>query len=167
MTINTQGNKEGQNIETTTFNYIYPPNARTQEQLDIMINQEFNNLDPLDPEVIDQEILFSTNYWYISKNWFPYERAEEQFLIASLHPIYRIEDMSPEMWLDLQSIWITLKEEFNISGGGLGFRFGDSALSGASLTRLHCHIIMPKEEAKTKFSIGGRRELKRGLVLHK
>ncbi len=149
------------------YNYIYPPNARGQEQLDIMVNLENNGLDPLDPEVIDQEILFSTDYWYISKNRFPYEGVEQQFLIVSLYPIYKIEDMSGEMWMDLQNVWIRLKEEYNVSGGALGFRFGNPSLSGASLTRLHCHLIMPKIDEKIKFSIGGRQCLKRGLVLHK
>lgn len=149
----------------SNFKYIYPPNARKQEQLDIMIKQEMNGIDPLSSDVIDQNILFKTNCWYVSENRFPYEGVEHQFLVVSLNPVYRIEDMNQEMWNELINIWLKLTADFNIPGGALCFRFGNPALSGASLTRLHAHLIVPKENAKTRFSIGGRKTLKRELKI--
>lgn len=145
------------------YRFIYPPNARNQEQLDIMMHQEEIGKDPLALEVIDQEILFCTNYWHVSRNRFPYEGVEHQFLITALNPVYRLEDMTQEMWVDLNQIWLRLTVEFNVPGGALCFRFGDPSLSGASLKRLHVHLIGPKEEHKTKFTIGGKKELKKGL----
>ena len=35
-----------------------------------------------------------------------------------------------------------------MTGGAFCMRFGDPARSGASLTRLHAHIIMPAEGEK-------------------
>ena len=154
-----------QKIESTKYKYIYPANARTQEQLDIMMDMEGKNIDPLAPETINQEILFTTDYWYISRNKFPYEGVEHQFLIISRYPVYRIEDMSNEMWQDLEKIWKKLAIDYNIPGGALCFRFGDPSLSGATLKRLHAHIIMPKVDNKTKFNIGGHKALKKGLYL--
>ncbi len=148
-----------------SFQYIYPPNARHQEQLDIMMNLEGQNKDPLDPEIIEQEILYMTDYWYISPNRFPYAGVEQQFLIIARNPIYKKEDITKEMWLDLQNIVLDLSAKYNIPGGALCFRFGDPALSGASLKRLHAHLIQPKEENQTKFTIGGHKMLKKGLVL--
>lgn len=149
------------------YKYIYPPNAKKQEQLDIMMDLESKGLDPLDIEYIDQDILFKTDYWYVSENRFPYDEVERQFLIASLHPVYKIDDMSEEMWSDLKSIWIRLETDYNIPGGALCFRFGDPALSNASLKRLHAHVIMPKHDDnkrhKVSFSIGGHKELREGL----
>lgn len=147
------------------FKYVYLPNARKQEQLDIMVNQEINGIDPLSPDIIDQEILFKTKHWYVSRNRFPYEGVEHQFLVASLEPVYKIEDMGEEMWNELSNIWLKLTKDFNIPGGALCFRFGDPALSGASLTRLHAHLIVPRENSKTKFSIGGRRVLRKELKI--
>jgi hypothetical protein len=69
------------------------------------MKMEANGKDPLDPEVINQEILFKTDYWYVSKNEFPYEGIDQQFLIASLNPIYSMENMPKEMWIDLRNIW--------------------------------------------------------------
>lgn len=156
-------------IETdmNSFKYIYPPNARYQEQLDIMMNLENQDKDPLAPEYIDQPILYFTNYWYVSQNRFPYEGVEAQFLIVAKNPIYKKEDMPVEMWAELQKIWDDLTKDYSLNGGALCFRFGDQGLSGASLKRLHAHLIIPKENTKVKFSMGGRRELKEGLVLGK
>ena len=149
------------------FKFIYPPNARNQEQLDIMIAKEENGEDPLDPEVIDQEILQVRNNWYITKNRFPHQGTGEQFLIVSKNPIYSIEDINEEMWKELEEIWLYLIKEYNLSGGALCFRYGDPALSGSSLKRLHAHVIMPDLEGKIRFPIGGHSELKSGLVLKK
>ena len=139
-------------FDFSQYKYIYPPNARGQEQLNIMLNMEAANKDPMAPEYIDQEILFQTKYWHVSNNRFPYEGAEQQFLIVAVNPIYKLEDISPEMWLDLK-------------GGALVFRFGNFDRSGASLTRVHCHIIQPQEGAKVRPAIGGRKFLKEGLHL--
>lgn len=147
------------------YKYIYPPNAREQEQLDIMLRMEAEDKDPMAPEYIDQEILFQTDHWHVSKNRFPYEGAELQFLIVAMAPVYHMEDVTPEMWLDLQQIWRKLVDEYHLEGGAFVMRFGNPARSGASLTRVHCHLIMPELGAKVKPSIGGKTELKEGLHL--
>ena len=38
------------------YKYIYPPNAREQEQLDIMVEMEAADKDPMAEENVDQEI---------------------------------------------------------------------------------------------------------------
>ncbi len=152
-------------LEVPEYKYIYPPNARDQEQLDIMLRMETEDKDPMAPEHIEQEILFQTDFWHVSNNRFPYAGAEKHFLVVSMQPIYHLEDMPVEMWMDLLAVWKRLIEEYHLEGGGLCFRFGDPAKSGASLTRLHCHIFMPKEGEKVKPSIGGRKELKEGLTV--
>lgn len=149
------------------YKYIYPPNARHQEQLDIMLDMEQQDKDPMDPEYIDQEILFKTDHWHVSNNRFPYEGAEKQFLIVAMGPVYQLNDISSEMWDDLRKIWLKLKDEYSLDGGGLCMRFGNPAKSGASLTRVHAHIIMPKDGEKVKFGIGGRKELREGLTIKK
>lgn len=165
LNINTNNNSF--EYDFSKYKYVYLPNARRQEQLDIMISQENDGIDPLDPNVIDQEIIFKTKHWYISENRFPYDGVEHQFLITSYNPVYKIEDMNSEMWEELSRIWIKLKNEYGLNGGAMCFRFGDPSLSGASLTRLHAHIIVPKENNKAKFNIGGSKTLKKGLVIKK
>ena len=76
-----------------------------------MLDFENKGIDPMDPKYIEQEILFSTNHWFISNNRFPYEGVDKQFLIVSKNLIYKIEDISLEMWEDLQKIWLYLKDK--------------------------------------------------------
>lgn len=147
------------------YKYIYPPNAREQEQLDIMLEMEDQDKDPMAPEYIDQEILFMTDFWHVSRNRFPYKGAADQFLIVAKDGVYDMNDISPEMWLDLQKIWQKIVHDYKLDGGGICMRFGDPAKSGASLTRVHCHIIMPEKDEKVRFGIGGKAELKEGLHL--
>lgn len=150
------------------YKYIYPPNARDQEQLDIMLKMEAAGKDPMAVENVDQnaqKILFQTEYWHVSENRYPRAGSKISFLVVAVGPVYEIEEISPEMWLDLQKIWQRLVKEYNIAGGGICMRFGDPAKSGASLTRLHAHIIMPEDGEKVRFPIGGRAELKEGLHL--
>lgn len=147
------------------YKYIYPPNAREQEQLDIMLRMEAEDKDPMAPEYIEQKILFQTDYWHISKNRFPYAGADKHFLVVTTQPVYDVKDLTPEMWLDLHKVWLKLIGEYGLDGGAMCFRFGDPAKSGASLTRLHCHMIEPKAGEKVKPPIGGKTELKEGLHL--
>ena len=152
-------------LDYNQYKYIYPPNTRKQEQLDIMMDNEYSNVDPLDPNILANEVVFTTEWWNVTKNKFPYEGAEYHFLLSSMKPVYSIEEMPQEMWEDLKEIWVKLMVEYNIEGGALNFRFGDCGLSGASLKRLHAHIIKPFEEEKVKFPIGGHKMLKKGLVI--
>ncbi len=148
-----------------SYRFIYPPNARSQEQLDIMLRMEAEGKDPMDPEYIEQEILFQTPHWHISQNRFPYEGAELQFLVVAADAVYEIVDVSAEAWLDLQEVWKRLIRDYNLDGGALCMRFGNPARSGASLVRVHCHIIQPKLGEKVRPGVGGRTELKEGLHL--
>jgi len=161
----------GENVDYYGYKYIYPPNARYQEQLDIMVTREENDQDPLDEDIIDQPIVYIGDHWYISENRFPHTGNGKQILIIARDPVYSEKDLTDEMWIDLKKTWLIANEKYSISGGGFCLRFGDPALSGASLKRLHIHIIQPSinlgQVEKQRFSIGGRTELKEGLVLTK
>ena len=151
------------------YKFIYPPNARKQEQLDIMIDREGKNEDPLAPQNLDpeaQQTLFETKHWCITLNRFPYENTQMQILGISKDDVYDYKDLSPEAFAEIQEIWTKLAVEYNLDGGGLCWRFGDPAKSGASLKRLHFHVIMPEEDKKVKFPIGGNKTLKKNLKIN-
>lgn len=162
-----ENNSELELMIKESFKFTDPRNVRDQKQLDIMMEMEEEGKDPLDPEFIEQEILFETDFWYVSKNRFPYEEVQHHYIIISLYQVYNLADMSIEMWIDLKNIWARLIKEYNVLGGSLNYRFGDTLYSGASLTRLHCHLIMPKKGFKTKFTIGGNLAMKEGFNLDK
>lgn len=162
LTLEESNKKYGQ------YKYIDPRNTREQEQLDVMIRNETQGKDPLAFENIDpeQEVLAKKKYWYVTKNRYPYKDIDYHIAIFAMEDVYDISEMSPEMWAELQEIWNELREKYELPGGALCFRFGDTLRSGASLKRVHAHIIVPKACKKAKFSIGcDRLGLKTGLTM--
>lgn len=82
--------------------------------------------------------------WFITKNSHPYPNTEHHFLVICKR---HIEDLSDLSGRDLSSLlklvkWAT--KEFNIQGGGLTMRFGDTLYTGATIKHLHAHLIVPE-----------------------
>jgi diadenosine tetraphosphate (Ap4A) HIT family hydrolase len=97
-----------------------------------------------------EPILKSENDWIITKNSWPYENAENHFLIISKK---HKENFSELNEIDLKSVkklvdW-TVKE-FNIKGGALSLRFGDTDHTGATVCHLHFHLISPQIDKQNK-----------------
>ena len=151
------------------YKFIYPPNARKQNQLDIMINKELKNEDPLAPKNLDKEAqktIFETDHWCITMNRFPYENAKYQILGIVKDDVYKFEELSKEAFDEVQGIINRLIKEYNLDGGAFCWRYGDPAKSGASLKRLHFHVIMPEVDKKVRFPIGGNKTLKKDLTIN-
>ena len=151
------------------YKFIYPPNARKQDQLDIMVNKESNNEDPLAPKNLDPEVqktIFETDHWCITLNRFPYENAKYQILGIVKDDVYKFEELSKDAFDEVQVIINRLIKEYNLDGGAFCWRYGDPAKSGASLKRLHFHVIMPEQNKKVRFPIGGNKALKKGLKIN-
>lgn len=150
------------------YKYIYPPTARTQDQLDVMLKAEAEDRDPLALENIDQEkqaIILVGKHWFAAENRYPREGSEQHLLIIAKDPMYTVEDITPEAWTELYDVWKKLIDERKLTGAAFCMRFGDPARSGASLKRLHVNVIMPIKDEKVRFPIGGRAVLKEGLHL--
>lgn len=125
-------------------------NTRNTAQRKIMVEQANNGLDPLDPAVLKQPILFKTQHWAITANRFPYNHTAKHYLAISRKPWYDITSLNSRAWAELGEI----VEELGLDGGALCMRFGDTSVSGASCTRVHCHFIQPIDGGKVKFAIG-------------
>jgi hypothetical protein len=59
---------------------------------------------------------------------------------------------------DLFAVASHLCDKYNIPGGGLTMRFGDTAKSGATVTRLHAQIIEPEENKKVAAWFGSEKK---------
>jgi diadenosine tetraphosphate (Ap4A) HIT family hydrolase len=111
---------------------------------------------PFCPEVFPgvwhkNPILKTKNNWLITRNMYPYTNTQEHFLIVGTRHIEQIDKLSQK---DLNSIlslsrWVTSK--FNLPGGMLAMRFGDTQYTGATVVHLHAHLVVPK---RTKNKIG-------------
>ena len=91
-------------------------------------------------------ILHRLEGWFITANSHPYDNTEHHLLMIAERHIEQLSDLSTT---DLGSIlnlsnWAT--KEFNIRGGGITMRFGDTLYTGATIKHLHAHLIVPKVE---------------------
>lgn len=132
--------------------YSFDESARNPKQLKIMKEMEAKGLDPLDPKVIEQPILFEGKHWYVTENRFPYEGAERHYMIVCKDALYDARELSNRQVKELFDIFSGTG--ISMMGGALCVRFGEPEYSGASLARVHFHLIKPKEGCKVKFPIG-------------
>lgn len=91
-------------------------------------------------------ILHRHEGWFITANSHPYEDTTHHLLMISERHIELLEDLSSQ---DLEAVlhlakWAT--REFDIKGGGLTMRFGDTLYTGSTIKHLHAHLIVPKVE---------------------
>lgn len=124
---------------------VDPRNARADGYREIMEEIVSEEVCPLCPPLKwhPNPILKDDGRWFITENSHPYPNTKHHFLIISKRHIELLSELSS---LDLQSIldlsnWVTKK--FNIKGGGLTMRFGDTLHTGATIKHLHAHLIIP------------------------
>jgi len=106
-----------------------------------------------------EPILKKLNGWFITKSSWPYKNSQKHFLIIS--PVHK-ENLAQLTFKDINSVlslskWAT--KEFEIKGGALTLRFGDTNFTGATVSHLHAHLIYPakgrgKHSKTVNFPIG-------------
>ncbi len=92
--------------------------------------------------------------WLLTRCSWPYKNTKEHFLIISkIHKEY-FSDLSND---DMKSVrllvdWAT--KEFDLKGGAIALRFGDTEHTGATVCHLHFHLIVPEVGKTVNFPIG-------------
>lgn len=124
---------------------VDPRNARSEGYKQIMAEAVSEEACPLCPPMKwhPNPILKDDERWLITENSHPYENSTYHFLIISKRHVENLTDLANK---DLASIlkltrWATKK--FDIKGGGLTMRFGDTLYTGATIKHLHAHLIVP------------------------
>ena len=94
------------------------------------------------PKYHTKPILKVGNHWIVTTNRKGYENSKYHFLfILRAHKIDS-KDLSPEEKIELFEHIAWLDEEYEIPGGSLLMRCGDTALTGATVTHLHAHYVI-------------------------
>ncbi|MBS3902797.1 MAG: HIT domain-containing protein [Anaplasmataceae bacterium] len=82
--------------------------------------------------------------WLITENFNPYPGAQNHLLIIGTKHQESFRDIRPADWKTISELVQWALRKFKIKGGGLVMRFGDSLYTGATVTHLHLHLIVPK-----------------------
>jgi dihydrofolate reductase len=90
----------------------------------------------------NQPMLSEGEYWKVTINNFSYQQAEHKFLVIHKKHIQDFAEISPEAWIEFQDIVNQLVTKYQITGGAVLMRFGDSKRTGASVVHLHGHLVV-------------------------
>jgi diadenosine tetraphosphate (Ap4A) HIT family hydrolase len=88
-------------------------------------------------------ILKTIGAWFITETFQPYPNARLHFLIIGKRHKTGIEQLSPSDWKDISALQKWAVKKYHLKGGGIAMRFGDTAHTGATITHIHMHLIVP------------------------
>lgn len=95
-------------------------------------------------------ILKSQENWFITKSSWPYKNTQHHFLIICKDHKENLDDLTSEDLAIAHSLMKWATKEFNLRGGGLTLRFGETTWTGATVCHLHFHLIVPEIDKKTQ-----------------
>lgn len=136
--------------ETPPNFYVDPRNVRTPEYQKVMGEILEQKVCPLCPPMPwhPNPTLNEDDRSLITRIAYPYKNSKYHFLIVVKRHLELLDELEDE---DLKSIldlsrWAS--REFNIRGGGLTMRFGDTLYTGATIKHLHAHLVVPTVEGE-------------------
>ena len=91
-----------------------------------------------------KQIIKKIGNWFITENSWPYKNAKKHFIIISRGHKENFSDLSLKDFKEIREIVNFAIKEFNIRGGALALRFGNTNYTGATVCHLHFHLIMPE-----------------------
>ncbi len=104
-----------------------------------------DGIDPFDPEYILRNhpypILKHYNHWFVTRTAHPYPGSIHHFMVISNIYVELFEELPVEAIVEFQKVIAEMNTEYEIKGGGYWMRYGDTDLTGATVKRLHGHII--------------------------
>jgi len=97
-------------------------------------------------------ILKENVYWFITENQWPYEGSEKHLLLISRSHYENLSDVPIEAFTELGEMLHWIDEHFPSTGGAIGMRFGDPAMTGATVRHIHIHFVVPKKISDPGFT---------------
>ena len=95
------------------------------------------------------EILRVSNGWQLITTRFPYKNTDQHLLILPIKHVDSFREITGDDFVTVQSLLLWAVEHFQMPGGGLTLRFGDLDYSGATISHVHFHIIVPSFNQST------------------
>lgn len=136
--------KNGQTQKATFVDF---ENARYEDQAAVMKASEDAGVCPfcLDhlKQYHTQPIEWEGKHWVITKNGWPYVNTKVHLLAILKEHQEHVTELSDEAAAELFTALKWAVQEYQIPGGGLVVRFGDTNYSAGSVAHLHAHIIQP------------------------
>lgn len=117
------------------------------EYEDVINSIEKSNLCPFCSENFKyhkKEILKEYGEWFLTENSWPYKDTKHHFIIICKNHKEKFSDLSNKDFENVRELVNFAIEKYDIKGGALALRFGDTDYTGATVCHLHFHIIYPE-----------------------
>jgi len=95
-------------------------------------------------------ILKRNGSWFITENSWPYKNAKYHFLLINRKHKETLGELNKKDWETMRSLANWAVKKYNLPGGALMLRFGDTDYTGATVCHIHAHIICPKLDKQGK-----------------
>jgi ATP adenylyltransferase len=98
--------------------------------------------------------------WFITRASWPYKNTQHHFILLGTKHKEQFHELKNTDWAHITWLIRWTIKKYNIKGGGMALRFGETTYTGATVCHLHAHLIVPvidkkKNRAKTvRFPIG-------------
>ena len=131
--------------KSTPATFVNFENARYNDQVAVMAQSEKDGVCPFCLEQIakyhQEPIEWEGKYWIVTKNAWPYVHTKTHLMAISKEHYEDVRSLVPEAAAELFQALNWAIETYQIPGGALALRFGDTEYSAASVKHLHAHII--------------------------
>lgn len=121
-------------------------NARRKEQIAVMEKIKKDGVCSFCREHMEKyhenPILKETDYWYYTKNAWPYENTKHHFILIPKSHVSTPHELSNEEWSELREMVTFISKEHGIDDATFLMRFGKMIDTGATVRHLHAHIIV-------------------------
>src|SRR3989344_734551 len=91
-------------------------------------------------------ILKTSGEWFITRNSWPYKNAGHHYVIIDRIHKEELHEITSEDLMHIYILGTWAVQEFELKGGALAMRFGETTYTGASVCHIHAHLIVPKTE---------------------
>lgn len=132
---------------TKAKKFVDLDNAREDDQREVMAKIRDSAHCPFCLEQLklyhQQPTLKETTHWLVTLNQWPYNHTRHHFLLILKTHGEKLSDLPVGAGEELFELAKWLEEEYQIPGGGLAMRFGDTDYSAGSVAHLHVQLVVP------------------------
>lgn len=127
--------------------HINLDNARGDEQKQVMQDIMAADHCPFCHENLTkyhkQPILKEGTYWLVTTNQWPYPYTKLHLLFIYKEHVTHLPGMNPDAGRELIELAQWAQAEYDVPGGGLAMRFGDTDHSAGTVAHLHAQFLVP------------------------
>lgn len=123
-------------------------NARYDDQRDVMAEIIQAGHCPFCRENLQkyhkQPIIKEGKHWLITTNQWPYKHTRNHFLLIAQEHLTQLSELPADAGKELIELSQWLEKEYQVPGGGIAMRFGDTDYSAGSVAHLHVQFVVPE-----------------------